>query len=123
MLGCGALIALEPTTEPDASVEPGWEPTDPISFELMDVPQADVGTFDVGPPLDAPASIEPGTYRVVAGVYLATDLRSQGNTGLLIESVVEPCQGSLTVDESTARVEIAVAFTLDARCVLAIAAA
>lgn len=110
-------------TEPDASVEPGWEPTDPVSFELTDLPQADVRTFIVGAPLDAPATIEPGTYRVVAGAYLATDLRSQGDTGLLIETVIEPCQGSLTVDESTARVEIAVGFTLDARCVLAIAAA
>ncbi len=76
--GCQAALAIEPTIDPAATLDPGGPAPEGIALDLVQVEEADRGTYDVGPGADLPTTIEPGAYRVVGEWNLMSDIPSAG---------------------------------------------
>lgn len=121
MLGCQAALAIEPTTDPMATLDPGGPAPEGIALDLVQVEEADRGTYDISPSADLPATIEPGTYRIVGEWNLMSDIPSAGTFPIM--GTQYGCVAPLSVDPTTTRVSIALVFALDGTCVVAAAAA
>lgn len=121
MLGCGALLAIEPSDDPLATLPPAWRPSPWIDLPTEVVPEGGGRTMRVGRPVDAPVSLEPGRYRVVAGWAYADDQASfppDPLAGPPITSFHSTCQTRVEVAEGAA-VAISVTFALDGTCAVA----
>ena len=123
MLGCAAFVAIEPTSEPDAPLPEAWRPADPIVLSITDMPEGGRLTLEVGAPADPPATIAPGSYRVVAAWAFMDDVPSAGEGLLDITSLSSTCSTGLDVAPAARQVEIQVTFALEGTCAVAAAAA
>jgi hypothetical protein len=120
MLGCQAALAIEPTADPMATLDPGGPAPEGTALDLVQVEEADPGTYDIGPGADLPTTIEPGTYRIVGEWNLMSDVPSAGTVPIM--GTQHGCVAPLTVGTTTTRVSISLVFALDGTCVVTAAA-
>jgi hypothetical protein len=101
------VIQADPT---GGSFEPVWtvEPGEEISFPA--VMRSDWSTWDVGAqPIDPPATIEQGRYRLAGVLNLDSDVISQGPSPVPTR-VAPMCFGELSVTRDLVSVSIDVQF-------------
>jgi hypothetical protein len=115
--GCRAslVIQADPT---GASPESVWtvQPGQEISFPSVST--SSMSTWDVGAaPIEPPATIQPGRYRLAGVVNLDSDVVSPATTQVPAE-VVPTCLGEVIVDDDLVSVMIDVQFFADGGCAI-----
>ena len=115
---CQASIWFEPVGDRKATISPDWFGHASHQFHLSTETARD-GSVRVGKIVKPPATLDPGTYLVVAATEILSDIASEAPGPTKVFPVLGTsleCSAPVTVGPDTTRVRIKVAFKPDDPC-------
>jgi len=115
---CQASIWFEPVGDRKATISPDWFGHASHQFHLSTETDRD-GSVRVGKPVRPPATLDQGTYLVVAATEILSDIASEapGPTKVFpVLGTTLECSAPVTVGPATTRVRVKVAYQPDDPC-------
>jgi hypothetical protein len=115
---CQASIWFEPVGDRKATISPEWFGHASHQFHLSTETARD-GSVKVGKILKPPATLDPGTYLVVAATEILSDIASEAPGPTRVFPVLGTsleCSAPVTVGPDTTSIRIKVAFRPDDPC-------
>jgi hypothetical protein len=116
--GCQASIWFEPVGDRKATISPEWFGDASHQFRLSTETARD-GSLRVGKIVKPPATLDQGTYLVVAATEILSDIASEapGPTKVFpVLGTTLECSAPVTVGPATTRVRVKVAYKPDDPC-------
>jgi hypothetical protein len=115
---CQASIWFEPVGDRTATISPDWFGNASHHFHLSAETGRD-GSVQVGKIVKPPATLEPGTYVVVAATEILSDIASVApgpTTVFPVLGTSQECSAPVTVAPDTTKVRVKVVFKPDDPC-------
>jgi hypothetical protein len=115
---CQASIWFEPVGDRKATISPDWFGHASHQFHLSTETDRD-GSVRVGKPVRPPATLDQGTYLVVAATEILSDIASEApgpTTVFPVLGTTLECSAPVTVGPDTTKVRVKVAFLPEDPC-------